>query len=183
MNVAIIVGHTPDSPGAVSIEGVSEFVYNNPLADRLVKILRLRGFDVEKVLRGRPNQYSKLPAKVNRLRFGNGGGADIAVSLHFNAASFTASGTEMLYWYSSVKSRRLAALLQEEVINTLHTRDRGIKPRTSRDRGAHLLRKTSMPCVIVEPFFGSNNEDWLLGKNQKAKLTNAYALAIGRYRP
>ena len=115
------------------------------------------------------------------MRVRDGGGGGNAVRLQFHGVDCPDSGKGRLYWYSGVKSKRLASLLQKEVLSVLGTRNRGIKPRTRGDRGSHLLRKTRMPCVIVEPFFGSNTADWDKGVARKGDLVKAYFHAIERY--
>lgn len=83
-----------------------------------------------------------------------------AIELHFNSASASAHGSEMLHWHRSSKGKELAECLQEVVVNEFKTRDRGIKPRTKQERGSKFLRVTPCPSVIAEPFFGSNMDDW-----------------------
>ena len=59
--------------------------------------------------------------------------------------------------------------------------DRGLKPIKNRDRGAYLLRKTDAPCVIIEPFFIDNDNDFNVGKEKKDEYAKAIALAIKKY--
>lgn len=174
--VAIVVGHTSKRPGAVSVGGVSEYRFNDPIAhmvaDKLAAIDGVEGFVV---YRGLPNALRALPAKINAQR------PDLILSLHFNAASFSASGSEMLYCKGSKNGRRFARLLQKEILAALGVRDRGVKSRVRKDRGGYLLTKTAAPAVIAEPFFGSNRKDWDKAKNAKNEIADAYVRAIRAY--
>lgn len=171
--LAIIIGHTPESPGACNApSGVCEFGFNQPLAHQLAAKLAGR-VETAVVYRGRPNDYNNLPAKVNQT------GADLALSLHANAFNTRASGTEMLHWRGSVVGEEFARSLQRRVLNALGLKNRGVKPVSSRrNRGGHLLYYTRMPCVIAEPFFIDNNTDFAVASANQSALVDAYAEAV-----
>lgn len=167
---ALIVGHEPTKPGASSVTGETEFDYNKDLARQIEALVDPKYCRVELVYR---NGYSKLPGIVNATN------ADFAVELHFNASNAGAArGTEMLYWHKSGYGKMLATVLQRKIVGALDLRDRGILPRDLEARGGYLLGKTRMPCVIAEPFFGDNDEDWHVATTRKATLARAYADAI-----
>lgn len=178
---ALIVGHTRKAPGAVSVGGVSEYDFNSKLALDVVTEVERMTFDKAKkqsvvtrlVYRDEPNDYWGLPKKVNAT------GARFAISLHFNAArSKHATGTEVLYWHRSLQGRALATMLLDELLHALDLPQRGIKGRTIAGRGGRLLAKTAMPCVIAEPFFGSNVIDWNTATANRDRLVEAYARCI-----
>lgn len=173
--IAVVVGHTPDAPGAVSVGGVSEYDYNNAVAGILAPKLKALGHEVAVVHRGRPNDYRGLPAKVNKVR------PDLVLSLHFNAFGSKARGSEMLYCKGSAAGERLARALQIEVVSALGVPDRGLKPRIRAERGGWLLAKTAAPCVVCEPFFGSNLADWNAAKAAHGALATAYADGVRAY--
>ena len=173
MKAAIIIGHTPASPGATSRRGyVTEWNYNSFLAPLIEDRAASDCIIVE---RGLPNDYDGLPAKVNAT------GADFAIELHANAFNGEASGTEMLYWHSSTKGKQLAEILQTEILRALGLRHRGIKPCRRADRGGYLLQKTRMPCVIAEPFFIDHDGDLEAATRGMCRLAEAYASAIDHY--
>ena len=99
-------------------------------------------------------------------------------SLHCNAFNGNVSGTEVLYYHRSVKGRDMARILQNRLTGFLGFPDRGIKPRTSEDRGGYLLKYTIAPCVIAEPFFIDNNDDLDRVKQDLDGLAHTYAGAI-----
>jgi N-acetylmuramoyl-L-alanine amidase len=173
MKCAIIVGHSKVDGGAISVGGVSEFEYNDDLAKMIASNVDKR---LETQIVYRTMAYSKLPIHVNHT------GVDFAIELHFNSASPEASGAECLYWATSDKSHFLAMTLQTYIVDALGNKDRGLKEIDSvTDRGGNLLRNTSMPCVIVEPFFGSNAKDWRLAVDRKSKLAEGIAQALEEY--
>lgn len=169
--VALIVGHRPDAPGAVSRDGLTEYDYNSKVVARVAELLRESSV-VEPVIVHR-GSYATLPNDVNAT------GADFAISFHANGYSNAlATGTEALYWHSSTKGAAMAAVLLREMLQALGLRDRGIKPITSGERGSRILKGTAMPCVIVEPFFLTNQQDKQIAVSKQDALVDAYVRAI-----
>ena len=74
----------------------------------------------------------------------------------------------------------MAEILLNHLVEHLKLPDRGIKPKTSEDRGGYLLRYTNAPCVIAEPFFIDNDSDLARAQEDKDidELAVAYAKAI-----
>lgn len=180
MKIAIIVGHTESNQGAVNDNsGITEYMFNKPLAFLVGAALAEAGHTP--VVMYRETSYTKLPLEVNKT------GADLAVSLHCNAFDDNPHGSEVLYYESSTKSKVLAQSVQDEVVTSLGLANRGIKPckynRVGRagDRGGYLLRYTSMPCVIVEPFFIDSDQSLALAMADKRLLANAIARGIINY--
>lgn len=180
MKIAIIVGHTPSSPGAVNARsGISEWDFNDPLAREIAHLINTtcNGHEAVLVYRDLPNDYNGLPSKVNRQQ------PDAIISLHANGHSTqAATGTEMLYWHSSQKGKELAGLLQQEVLSALGLRDRGLKPiHDEKERGGKLLFRTRAPCVICEPFFITTDDDLETAQAGRDALIDAYVTAIKRF--
>lgn len=168
--VAVVIGHHPDAPGAVmdvGDESVSEYEFWKPFARELVLTIRQRG--VEAVVVERPN-HDPDQALADRV---SGTGADLAIELHFNSASRTAWGTEMIHYPGSVDGNRLARTLQENVTSALGTKDRGLL-----QRRWPFVELTTMPAVICEPFFGSNESDAARGLTRLPDLMQAYRSAL-----
>lgn len=95
--------------------------------------------------------YSKLPKELNALE------PDLILEFHLNsAANNKVQGSEVLYWHTSSKSKKMADLVQGQLVRLMKLKDRGLKPITSEDRGANILKNTKAPTVIVEGFFLSN---------------------------
>lgn len=177
--VALIIGHTPEAPGACNEDaGVCEYTFNEAVAQRIPE--KVQRADVEFVFRGRPDDYEGLPTKVNAT------GADVAVSMHANAYEEPvgvdeARGTQTMHWHTSTEGRALAERLQGQFLSALHLKDRGVRPRQTGERGAWILRETDMPCAMGEPFFIDANADYQRAQSRMGRLASAYAEAIDRW--
>jgi len=165
---ALVVGHKKASPGAMNKStGVTEFEFNDSLAIDIESVVS--GVVVQRIYR---RTYESLPSDINTY------GPDFIISLHCNAYDGDASGTEVLYYHRSTKGREMAALLNQNLAAVLGLHDRGIKARSVEDRGGHLLKYTHAPCVIAEPFFIDNDNDFDTGNRNRDALIEAYASSI-----
>jgi N-acetylmuramoyl-L-alanine amidase len=172
MRCVLLVGHTAESPGARNPStGLTEFMFNDRLADDIHRALHPH---VQTVIFHRM-RLRDLPLALNAVcpRF--------IVSLHCNAFNTRVSGTETLYWHKSSQGLLLAGRLQNAIVSVLDLPNRGVKPKTSEDRGGYLLRYTEAPCVIAEPFFIDNTEDLYRAQGRYSSLVAAYAGAIEEY--
>lgn len=171
-DVAIVVGHHPQAPGAaLTLEGMTihEYQFWQPFAKELVTTLWAQDIKAALVERPNPDPDQQLARKINDTD------AECAVELHFNSFDGSARGTEMLYWANSADGKRLAHLLHDEASYALETGQRGLKSISS---GYPFLRLTEMPAVICEPAFGSTSGDaWKLLTRQ-CRLLKGYRNAI-----
>ena len=147
---ALVVGHRQSAKGAASADGsLMEFDFNSELAKEIKK--RVTKARVEIVFRSNTTDgLRKLPAKV----------------------------TETLFFHNSTNGKKLASIVQKQLLNALELRNRGIRDKKDADRGAHLLKFTRAPCVICEPFFIDNDDDLAVALRRKKGLAAAYARAI-----
>ncbi len=168
---ALVIGHSLTHPGAVNpTSGMSEFEFNNRLAQRISEMLAdCPAVDVSLVYR---RNYRELPADINRLK------PDYCLSLHCNAFDTTASGTQILYYHTSAAGKALAEMLQRELVDCLGLFDRGVVAVRDNERGSHLLKYTQAPCVIAEPFFIDNNNDLHRALERFDELAHTYARLI-----
>ena len=105
-------------------------------------------------------------------------GADLFVSLHCNACNaHNARGTET--WYKSFNGQRLANYIQSQIIRSVNTTDRGVKPPPP--GGLYVLGATDAVAVLVEMAFIDNNEDLQLLNNDLDKIVRAIARGITDY--
>lgn len=171
--VTIDVGHSAKDGGAINKTfNMTEFQFNSGLSKLVKAELEKLGFNVEIVFR---DTYAGLPAKINATN------CDICISLHCNALNRIASGSEVLYWHSSTKGKKLASILQDNIVGCLGLRDRGIKPLDNNSRGGSQLRKTTMPTVILEPAFIDNDVDYMVLDENKQALAKSIAEAVEEY--
>ena len=170
-DVAVVIGHHPDAPGATLQLGgraISEYELWAPFGRELTWSLRQQDVDAVRIERPSPQADQALMRKVNRT------GADAAIELHFNASEGEAWGTEMLHYPGSEEGKALAARLQAQAVKALSLRDRGIRARED----LAFLSGTEMPAVICEPAFGDQEEDaWRLLTRQM-ELVRGYRMAI-----
>ena len=175
--VAICVGHSRQGDkGAVSVGGVSEWEFNRDVAEYLFTELGKRGIDAKIFQRyaGRdyPTSMRWLAAQIKDY------GADCALELHFNSAAPKASGFEVLCFdpLSDILSTRLAKCVLDKTAKTWpEGRNRNVK---WAERGRLFIESLPCPAIIVEPFFGSNRNDWERWKNAQAELAGIYADGI-----
>ena len=121
------------------------------------------------------NLLGENPKYYPVVQTANGSGADLFVSLHCNSAENPAAhGTETLIYVSGGEAERAAFCIQRQLVDTLGTIDRGIKERP----GLAVLRGTSMPAVLVEMGFISNEDDVTLLMHEKATIAKAIARGI-----
>lgn len=156
MFILVNIGHGGKSPfydsGAIGADGTHEHLFNrDEFAPLLIKELKSKGHRVETIIQEK--RFSELPSRINDLK------PDVILSLHFNAANGKATGSEVLYWKSSTRSKKLAEFLLGSIVRALKLPNRGIKPLGLLNRGNALVRLTNAPCVIIEPFMGDNPGD------------------------
>jgi len=173
MKVALIIGHKLTSGGAVSPNGVDEFDYNEELAGMIA--CNLSDEPGIEVLIFHRKKYLELPGEINAKN------PDIVISLHCNAYNTKVSGSEVLYYYKSVKGKVLAQKMLDAIKQALNIKDRGIKGKSTEDRGGVILRYTDAPCVLLEPFFIDNPFDWNIGRAMKLNLALSLSDAIMEY--
>ncbi|OLQ73296.1 hypothetical protein BIT28_21425 [Photobacterium proteolyticum] len=165
---ALVIGHKKQSPGALNkSSGTTEFAFNEQLALDIEE--RVSGVNVQRIYR---RTYRTLPTDINELN------PDFIISLHCNAFNESVSGTEVLYYHRSKKGKRIASILNDHLVDALELNDRGVKPKTSEDRGGYLLKHTTAPCLIAEPFFIDNNKDFQVVNDKREGLITAYVNAI-----
>jgi N-acetylmuramoyl-L-alanine amidase len=189
--LAIVIGHSsegtdkgasglsPPFPNAAS-DGRAEYFWNQDLAGRIEAIATARGIRV-KTFRRRQNGG---PGIREAYRLVAQWKPQASVELHFNAAGPTARGSETLFGRSG--SRPWARALQDKLValyGRTGSQDRGLKDANVEGRGVLSLTNEVQPSALIEPFFGSNSEDALLGISRKdglaAAVVNAFATFVG----
>ena len=147
MKIVIDAGHGGKDPGAVGKEGLYEKDVTLLLAQLVAWELRNHH---EVIMSRTTDTYMTVG---ERVRFFEKEGVDVVISLHINASDNpAANGTEVLYFPSSTRGKKLAQCVQTALVNALGTKDRKIKPRAN----LGILSDTSMPAILVEPEFISN---------------------------
>lgn len=177
--VAVCVGHSRlGDKGAVNVDNVTEWSFNQPLAKRVCELVKEAGHDCVVVSLYNGSSYSTamnwLARHLKELK------VDAAVELHFNSSDDNkANGYEFLHWFCSPNGLKLADELAYSFAKAFPKhKNRGLKPICSADRGGVFLRKTHCPSVICEPFFGSNAKENEFFFSHREELAKAYASGI-----
>lgn len=184
--VAIDIGHGGKDSGTIGHEGKTDQIYekdlNFPTGIKLNEYLKSAGVSTY-MIRETDIFYTLL----ERSQMANDIGATVFVSIHNNASDYaTPHGTEVLYNSKKnvddksemelygIESKNIAKNVQNEMVTSLGTFDRGIK----NSPGMAVLNKTSMPAIIVEGAFFSNASDFEM--MTKPEYTDNYALAVAK---
>lgn len=181
--IAICIGHSrlidghPEG-GALMLTGESEWTYNSRLGADVVNILAAQRYPAILIKRYEGTGYGNAQRWLaNHLAELD---VQCAVELHFNSSDNPdAHGHEWLFWHTSTQGRSLATELEAEFCLCVpQIKTRGIKPKTSADRGAEFLRGTPCPAVIAETFFGSNVGDCKTATAKQLSIARAIAEGI-----
>lgn len=169
-NRVIVVdpGHGGVDPGAVGRTGVLEKDVNLAIAKRLAVLLTQAGAAVVLTREGDydlsdpEHQFSLSVRKKDdleaRVELANKYRADLYISVHVN--SFPSPrwwGAQVFYSPRSPESKRLACLIQQELIKTLGESYRWVKP-----EDFYVMRNVKMPAVVVEAGFISHPREEIL---------------------
>jgi N-acetylmuramoyl-L-alanine amidase len=101
--------------------------------------------------------------------------ADLFISIHCNAANTIARGTEVeVYTLDSGIANNYAKAIQKQIVDSLHTVNRGIKAMS----GLIVLKHTNMPALLIETAFIDNDEDSKLLANNQDDFARAIARGI-----
>lgn len=168
MKVTINGGHYPGlDSGAVGITaGLQEATVTRELMQSVAGYLRAVGYTVLEV---QENSLSQITGTSNHF------GAQLFISIHCNAAaSREAKGTETYCYQWGGSGASLARCIQNQIINSLGTVDRGVKT-----ANFHVLRETDCPAALVETAFISNPDDERLLADAAKRDEFARAIARG----
>ena len=176
MKVFINPGHCPGiDPGAVNktLE-ITEADIVRDIGTRVTDYLDKAGCEV--MLLQSNNLNGEAPGE-NICATANYWPADVFVSLHCNAFNGNAKGTETCVYSLYGESAKLGQRIQNQLVNSLGTVDRGLKERT----GLAVLKATTMPAALVEIAFIDNADDAGILMNCKDAIARAIARGITDY--
>jgi N-acetylmuramoyl-L-alanine amidase len=174
VKICIDPGHGGTDPGAISGALYEKDVVLD-VAIRLEKLLREAGHET---FMTRVNDVFETPAR--KAWKANNTKADYFVSIHCNAADTPfAEGTETLVYELKGEEGKLGRKIQESLVESLKTRDRGVKER----KDLIVLNSTSMIAVLVEIAFISNPKEkaLLIDIDKRKAIAKAIFAGIQRH--
>jgi N-acetylmuramoyl-L-alanine amidase len=169
--IVVDAGHGGFDRGGVPGQRVGEKQLTLDVAQRLRNVLQKLGYRV--VMTRDSDVFIPLGQRVSIANSQRGA---TFVSIHFNSASRGgANGIETYYYRSD--SASLAASIHRNVVAGSPSENRGI-----RRRGYFVLRKTSIPSVLVECGFLTNPTEasYAQNANYRQKLAEEIARGIQR---
>ena len=184
MKILVDNGHGSNTPGKRSPDGrLLEYAYAREIAERVVRELRKRGLDAERIVREEIDV--PLSERCNRANEYKANEA-ILVSIHCNAAGIGKTWMSAKGWSAFVslnasdKSKKLAnCLARQAAANKLYVRyqrsDAGYW-----QQNLAICRDTKCPAVLTENLFQDNKEDvdFLLSEAGKSAIVRLHVDGI-----
>lgn len=183
ITIVVDAGHGGMDPGKIGINNALEKDINLAVALKLERNLRENGINVvmtrtdDSGLYKETDSNKKVRDMKNRLAIIEEAKPALAVSIHQNSyPDSSVSGVQVFYYKDSVKSKEAAEIMQMQMIRTLKPR----KERAAKDNSSYyLLKKTSVPIVIVECAFMSNPTEAQLLTQDDYQEKVAWAIYMG----
>lgn len=171
--IALIIGHTNKSQGAVNYKGESEFVFNSRIADKVKKIMKEKYPNKSVKLFFREEGYystavTKVGEEIGKWK------AKISLELHFNSLDKVAYGCEILIWDGSEffdDNLKIADKITDNLSKKFNLRQRnkhqykdlthgdGVKILKSKERGALNIKACNdngvKIAMLIEPCFAN----------------------------
>ena len=180
--IVIDAGHGGSDKGAVGPNRLTEKEVTLAVAlktERLLKdagaeVIMTRRTDIDVAAPGVPDS-TELRARVNKAP----SNAEIFISIHCNAFTNPKSnGMETFYYNGSSQSKRLATLLNEELLNYGGLNNRGVK-----SANFYVIKYSNCPASLIELAFITNYEEerLLASEEYQDRLAQAITVAIDRF--
>lgn len=192
VKIVLDAGHGGSDPGAVGVNGLYEKTVNMDVVNRLKAILAGRGYEV--ALTRDSDIFLSL---AQRVAITNSLSPDLFVSVHANAHTNSSINGSLVLYYDkdypqadyppsdamaalTPESKRLAQLVQDAMVKSAGTVDRGLVP-----SAVYVARMGSVPSILVETAFLSNAGDAanLADADFRQKLAAGIAVGIEAYKP
>lgn len=141
------------------------------IASKIGKALALAGVEV---IYTRTNDSTVELGE--RTAFANKKAADYFISIHLNAAAAkSANGIETYAYSEGSTAHKLAQAVQKELISKTGAADRGVKT-----ANYYVLKHTSMPAILIETGFISNDAEAraLFADGYQTIIANAVVKAV-----
>jgi N-acetylmuramoyl-L-alanine amidase len=166
IKIVLDPGHGGKDPGAIGIGGIQEKDIILPISRKIAEVLQRNGVQV--VLTRDSDYFVSLPGRVQMAERAN---ADVFVSIHANSAGANrpeVSGLETYYYDNGLT---LARIVHNRILQRVNVNDRRV-----RKARFYVLRKSSMPSILVETGYLTGRED--ISKLRTSAYQNQMAEAI-----
>ncbi len=181
--VVLDAGHGGEDPGKVGNGNIYEKDINLAITGYVKKYLELNNYQVvmtreeDESLGTTADGFDKNGDMRERLAAIEDAGAVIAVSIHQNSFTDTSvKGAQVFYYESSAPGKKLADAIQKSLWQRLD----GEKKREIKSNDSYyLLKNSSVPMVIVECGFLSNDEELTLLQQEDYQKQVAWAIYMG----
>jgi N-acetylmuramoyl-L-alanine amidase len=173
--VIIDPGHGGGDPGAIGANGLQEKEIVLSVSKQVAAKLRRKGINAI-LTRTDDREIDLAPrvAQAERMK------ANVFVSIHANSISLSRPDINGLetYYYQSAEGRRLAKAIHSQILRNPSVKDRGV-----RQARFYVIRRTSMPAVLIEIGFvtGAQDAARLASPTQRTALAEAIAQGVLDY--
>ena len=170
MRIFIDAGHGGTNPGTIGVNGLKESTVNLDVALKLGRILQNNGYTVN---------YSRTTdvnlSLARRANLANEWGADYFISIHCNSnPDPDIGGTSTFYYRNGTVAESFAIVVNTNLVRLIELRNIGTYP-----ANFAVLRRTSMPAILVELAFLSNPREAALLATNSFRENCALGIANG----
>lgn len=184
--VVIDAGHGGEDSGAVA-NSVLEKDINLEIALKLRDMLKASGIEVKMIRESDVSIYDTASGTIrerkvsdlkNRVKIVNNNKKNILVSIHQNKFEQSKySGAQMFYSANNDKSQILAENIRKSITGLIQPENKRELKKGGSD--IYLLNKVTVPAVIVECGFISNEEEAKNLSNEEYQSEMAFAIYCG----
>lgn len=176
-NIVIDAGHGEWDPGKVAKDGTLEKDINLQISKYLQGYLEQSGgFVLTTRINDTALSDKKREDLKERKNIANNENVDLLVSIHQNSfPKENVKGAQVFYYDGSEESKKLAECVQ----NRLKEIDKNNERVAKENKDYYLLKETTMPSIIVECGFLSNEEENNKLKDEEYQKKVAWAIYLG----
>jgi len=171
--VVVDPGHGGHDPGAIGIGGIEEKEIVLDISKQVTSLLQQQG--IQGILSRTDDSEIELEPRVSLAERVN---ATLFVSIHANSIDMSRPDVNGIETYYFDKGESLARVIHRSILETTGARDRRV-----RQARFYVIRKTSMPSVLVEVGFVTGAEDAakLSDPAYRSQMANAIVRGILQY--
>ena len=178
--IVIDPGHGGNDPGKVGVNGALEKDINLQIGNKVKQKLEEQGFSVVMTREDDEITEGKLADMKRRVALIEEVNPIFVVSIHQNSyTDASVRGAQVFYYTESEEGKEAAEIMQQELWEMNPNDTRNVKANSD----FYLLKKTSVPTIIVECGFLSNPEEAesLLLNEYQEEISMAICTGIIKY--